>query len=209
MAPEAELGGVAWDGCTNPSVDSAPHRFTCQTCPCLTCQLARAAPLASSFTAVLSLTPKPTCHRGIEALQEDACATLPVSLGPQSVTCHSASLTSICPFLHRSSKRCPPVCATALPPTSREHQEGFGSQGGHSILSPPSTGDASPGWPRPPTSQHVPRQSPPKPVSEILNQTAESAMRTASKHFQPPWAAHTHFPAMDGSSQMRSIPSLK
>ena len=58
-------------------------------------------------------------------------------LGPQSVTCHSASLTSICPFLHRSSQRCPPGCATALPPTSREHQEGFRSQGGHSILSPP------------------------------------------------------------------------
>ena len=108
---------MAWDGCTNPSVDSAPHRFTCQTCPCLTCQLARAAPLASSFTAVLSLTPKPTCHRGIEALQEDACATLPVPLGPQSVTCHSASLTSICPFLHRSSKRCPPsVLRPCLPP---------------------------------------------------------------------------------------------
>ena len=37
----------------------------------------------------------------------------------------------------------------------------------------------------------------------------ESATRNASKYFQPPCAALTHFPATDGSSQMLSIPSLK
>ena len=97
----------------------------------------------------------------------------------------------------------------ALPPTSREHQEGSGSQGGHSIPSPASTADAAPGWPRPPTPQHVPGQSPPKPVSETPSQAVESATRNASKYFQPPCAALAHFPAVDASSQMLSIPSLK
>lgn len=34
-------------------------------------------------------------------------------------------------------------------------------------------------------------------------------MRNASKYFQPLWAALAHFPAIDCSSQMLSIPSLK
>lgn len=41
-------------------------------------------------------------------------------LPPGSPKCHSAPLTSTCPFLQRPSRRCPPVWATALPPTSKK-----------------------------------------------------------------------------------------
>ena len=45
-----------------------------------------------------------------------------------------------------------PLSATALPPTSQEHQQGFGSQGGHSILSPPHTGECVPRLAKTPNS---------------------------------------------------------
>lgn len=177
------------------------------TCPWLTCQLAPAAPSAGSFDAVLSLSEKPTCHGGTEPFQEDAYATpLPVPHG--SPGCHLLLCfpPSICPFLQSSSKRSAQSVLWPWLPPSREHQESLGSlccgsQAGHSISSPPGTGDASPGWPRPPDSRACSEAEPDK-ASQRDSKPGSGICCENSLQAPPSSVGGTHFPAEDGSLQM-------